>query len=152
MTIDIAGIGARLAMLIGEQPIKLETEAELLEYVGYVNAIASGLSGGSPFPAAQEEIRNGMSAGGWLRSLAQSVRKGQEEKREKQLDRLAERSAQQVKAQKQKGAETRAIVAREQRLLADTPEREQASLIARRHKIPERTVRHHIRRIKKKDQ
>jgi hypothetical protein len=66
MTIDdISAAGARLASLIGEPPIKLETEAELLEYVGYVNSMANGLLGGSPV----EEIRNGMSAGGMVAKL-----------------------------------------------------------------------------------
>jgi hypothetical protein len=79
------------------------------------------------------------------------VRKAQEQKREKQLAGLAERSAQQIKAQKQKGVETRAKVKRAQRLVADRPEHEQSSLIANRLHIPERTVRYHIRLIKKND-
>jgi hypothetical protein len=36
VSIDVAKEAARLAALIGEQPVLIETEAELLEYVGYV--------------------------------------------------------------------------------------------------------------------
>jgi DNA-binding NarL/FixJ family response regulator len=146
--VDIAKEATRLAALIGEPPVPINTEAELLEYVGYVVTTGTLRVGAD---SALGEIRAALEPGGWLRDLVRSLAEAQAPKRQNQRTGLAKRREQQLNARKRQGRETRAKIMREARLLVDYPKHKLAKLIATKCGVSERTVRHHLQSIKNTD-
>ena len=140
MTIDVAKEAARLAALIGEHPVLIKTEAELLEYVGYV--VTSGTLGVWGADSALGEIRAGLQQGGWLRALVRSLAEVQAAKRQNQragLKRVHDKNIERSRRRE----ETRASVVREAARVTRLPRRDQAAIIAKRLELSAR----HVRRI-----
>lgn len=141
MTIDVAKEAARLAALIGEHPVLIKTEAELLEYVGYV--VTSGTLGVWGADSALGEIRAGLQQGGWLRALVRSLAEVQAAKRQNQRAGLKRVHDKNIERSRRRGEETRASVVREAARVTRLPRRDQAAIIAKRLELSAR----HVRRI-----
>jgi hypothetical protein len=146
--IDITGIAAHLAALLGEPPSQgLETAQDLL---GYAEEVGTDLG---------FRVWSVWDIVGDIQELIDPETATRERHEgNARLDRLlnrdqglAQRREWGVKAKKQKRAETTATIMAAVRKVGNKPKHNQASIIAEKTGIPVRTVRHVLRLIRNAD-